>query len=709
MVINVGTELPKAKKFCVGCYACESACNHSAIIMSLDAEGFCRAHVDDSMCNGCESCVMVCPQLNFESESSDSPPAYALKAPQPELSLSSSGGAFSLLADFILEKGGLVCGVVFDGDFNAVYELTDDRDEIARMRGSKYVFSEMRGIYSGISEKLKEGRDVLFVGLPCQVKAVRNRIGDSDHLYCVDLICGGQPSKGVFQKYVAEISSEKPVSGLSFRKKGYPYGMLAIDYADGTSRLSFGDKYFAGYNKHLMKNQACGDCKFAASPRPGDMTIGDLWNAERYIRDTDISEGISAVLVSTPKGREMFEAISGRAAYLREIPLDFLRRFNRMGPRLSVHESRQRLFDMVDRGYPVAKSVDYCLAGRFDMGITGFWRINDYGGELSYYALFMFFRDRDMEPLLIESRNDITGHPSEPALFSNRYTANSRAKWYSTIREQTEIGARVYNAISGPGPIWDRRIIGQNVVECYSLDFIPSWRNKISIASSFGSANFEGTDEDRARLGKILGRLDKVSVCDVSSRSICESMGVEAKIIMDPVFLCDPRHYSDLMADSKASFPKGYVLIYALHPKDLEGFEAVADALGLGQICVGSAETNFNLKTQFPITNIYSIENWLKCIDNSSFVVTDSYYAAAFAILFRKPFAVVTRAEPEREGRTSSLLMIAGLENRMFGDIRGLLDSGVLNESIDYDAVHERIALGRDESIEWILSSLQLS
>jgi coenzyme F420-reducing hydrogenase beta subunit len=652
---------------------------------------------------------MVCPQLNYESESVDSPLAYALKAPQPVLSESSSGGAFSLLADFILEKGGFVCGVVFDGEFNAVYELTDDREEIAKMRGSKYVYSEMRDIYDRISEKLKAGSDVLFVGLPCQVKAVRNCIGNDEHLYCVDLICGGQPSKGVFQRYVSEISSEKPISGLSFRKKGYPYGMLAIDYADGTSKLSFGDKYYAGYNRHMIKNQACGDCKFSSAPRPGDLTIGDLWGAERYIRDTDISEGVSAVLVNTRKGREMFDAISEKAAYKREVPLDFVKRFNRMGPRLAIHESRKRLFDLVARGYPVSKSVDYCLVGRFDMGITGFWRVNDYGGELSYYALFMFFMDRGMESLMIESRNDIAGLPSEPALFSNHYTANSRAKWYPNIREQSEIGARVDNAIAGPGPIWDRRIIGQDVVECYSLDFIPSWRNKISIASSFGSNVFEGTDEDRARIANAIGRLDKVSVCDLSSRSICESMGVEAKIIMDPVFLCDPRHYRDLIAKSKASFPHGYVLIYALHQKDLEGFEAAVDELGLGQIFVGNAETNFNLKSPYPVTNTYSIENWLKCIDESSFVITDSYYAAAVAILFRKPFAIVTKAEPEREGRISSLLKIAGLEGRIFVDIPELLNSGAIGEEIDYDAVHERIALGRDESIEWVLSSLQLS
>ncbi len=703
MAVNVETKLVDSKRTCVGCFACRTVCKFDAIYMDLDSEGFEKAHVKESACKECGACLRVCPQLTGPSETEFVPKSYAVKADAETLSKSSSGGAFSLLAEWMLSKGGYVCGTVFDDDLNVVYTLTRDRDVIARMRGSKYVYSEMREIYDEVKNALFDS-SVLFVGLPCQVKALRNYLGEDDNLYTVDLLCGGQPSKGVYRRYVSEISAEKPVSNLLFRSKDQNYGTLVIEYADGTRKVSLGDKYYAAFNRHLIKSNACDGCLFSDTPKPGDLTIGDLWGGERYIRDLDVGEGVSVVLVNSEKGEEVFRDVSKTASYVREVPLGFVKRFNRFAPNLPVHPSRRRFYNMLDRGFTVKKAADYSLAGRFDAGITGLWRVDDYGGEASYYALYMFLRDNGMEPLMIEARSDSPGIPDEPSLFKTRYAVHSRARWYKNPVDQGELGARVYNFIAGPGPIWDRRIIGQDVVGCYTLDFISPWRNKVSVASVIGTDSYGGSEEDRRRFSELVKGLDKVSVSDESTKETCEAFGVEAKIVLDPVFLCDPSHYSDLIESSRAMFPNGFVMAYMMH-RGIEGYETILDELGMGALNVGSSMRDFNVKGGLPQTNLYYVESWLKCIKSSSFVLTDSYYAIAFSILFRKPFAAVVR-DSASKGRVSTLLAALDLKDRMFENYSEVVSSGALDRRIDYDEVHRKLDELRKESSDWVLGSL---
>ncbi len=703
MAVNVETELAASERTCVGCFACGSVCKFDAIFMDLDSEGFEKAHVRESACKSCGACLKVCPQITGPSEGDASPSSYALKADAETLAVSSSGGAFTLLADWVLAKGGYVCGTVYDDDMNVVYALTKDREVVSRMRGSKYVFSEMRGIYVDVKDALADSY-VLFVGLPCQVKALRNYIGDDDRLFTVDLLCGGQPSKGVYRRYLSEISAEKQVSDLRFRSKDQSYGTLVIGYADGTRKVSLGDKDYAAFNKHLIKSSACNGCLFSDTPKPGDLTIGDLWGAERYIRDLDVEEGVSLVLVNTEKGKEVFDEIKGGAAYLREVPLGFAKRFNRFGPALPVHAGRRRFYSMLDRGFPIKKALDYALAGRFDVGIAGLWRVDDYGGEASYYALYMFFKDKGMEPLMIESRSDLQGLPEEPHLLKTRYSVNSRARWYRTLVDQGELAARVFNFVAGPGPIWDRRIIGQDVVGCYSLDFVSPWRNKISVASVIGTDAFGGSEGDRARFVDLVKRLDRVSVSDESTRAALEALGIDAKLVLDPVFLCDLARYDELIGRSKAMFPGSFVMTYMMH-RGIEGYERILDELGMGSLNVGSSLRDYNAREHLPQTDVYYVESWLKCIRSSSFVLTDSYYAVAFAILFRKPFVAVVK-DSAANGRIHTLLAALGLEDRMLESYPDVLDSGILDRDIDYDAVHGRLSELRKDTESWMMGSL---
>ena len=132
--------------------------------MVLDGDGLCVSSVDNLRCVDCSRCSRVCPILNPVFSNDPEPECYAFRACEEEVLRSSSGGAFFPLAEWMISRGGYVCGVVFDGELNAVYRMTQDIGVVRAMQKSKYVFSEMGDIYGEIEEALGSGKEVLFAG-----------------------------------------------------------------------------------------------------------------------------------------------------------------------------------------------------------------------------------------------------------------------------------------------------------------------------------------------------------------------------------------------------------------------------------------------------------------------------------------------------------------------------------------------------------------
>ncbi len=316
------------------------------------------------------------------------------------------------------------------------------------------------------------------------------------------------------------------------------------------------------------------------------------------------------------------------------------------------------------------------------------------------------FKDMGKEVVMIEDRSDYPGHPSDPVLLEGAYVPGSTMRWCKTVEDQANASMMVYNLVSGPGPIWDRRIIGQSTAECYSLDFAPSWRNKVAVASSFGSKVYFGSNTEYGRLKGILKKIGKISVCDQNSKKMLEKDGMKAKIVLDPIFLCDQRIFEDLVEGSKANFPNWYVLSYALHPENLVGDEKLYEAVGMGAVKVCTSLFDPGKSAGGPVTQVHTVANWIKSIMESSFVLTDSYHAAALAILFRKPFVVITRNASGGGGRIDTMLSMLGLGDRLFDSIDQAVESPVLNQSIDYDKVEATLEEKRRETVEWIMGGM---
>ncbi len=707
---DVVSELRRFGRSCSGCFACRNVCPKGAIEMTVDEKGLCRSVVDSLACVDCGLCMAVCPQMDTDRSNDPEPRCYAYRSDEATVEGSASGGAFPPLAKWMLSRGGYVCGVVYDDSMDAKYVLTRDKKVVERMRRSKYAFSEMGDIYKKIDKTLKSGKEVLFVGCPCQVSAVKKYVKDSDKLYTVDLVCAGLPAEGVYRKYVDELSAEKKVKDLVFRDSHLPYGTLVVEYEDGSRKTNYRDLYFQGFLRHMFKSDACADCKYASTPRVGDLTIGDLWQYDKILFDVDASTGISCVLVNNERGKELFDALSEKASYLREVPLSFVKRFNRFNETRPKNPSSERFHYLLGRGHPVSKALDYAINAKYDVAITGFWRAPNYGGDLTYYALYNIILDMGLEPIFVEACNPkAVGTPPSPTRMNFKYPAFNIAPWYSSKDKQREINLRVKNVMVGSDQVWNPKLLSPEGWKTYALDFASPWRNTVAYASSFGTSTYKDDTPEKKEHIRLLKRIKHVSVRETSGVDICAGFGIEAKHVLDPVMLCDMRHYQELIDSATMKFPAKFMMAFVRHVNVHMDPLAMSKALDLQAVSVGGPDLDYNKAVGYPIFNVNNVENWLKAISLSSFVLTDSFHATVLAILFKKPFISVygRMDEATGTGRMSSLLHVLGLDDRIYKTTADAIESGAPMRPIDYDAVWEKLSALREECLEWLKGSLE--
>ena len=153
---------------CTGCGACFNKCPVQAIQMSENSEGFLFPQIDESACIHCGQCLAVCPAHKIEYQNFNEPECYAACANDDIRMDSSSGGIFTLAAQYILEQDGYVCGAAYTDNYEKVeHILVSDKNGLPRLRGSKYAQSDIGQNYREIQTLLQEGKQGLFIGCPC--------------------------------------------------------------------------------------------------------------------------------------------------------------------------------------------------------------------------------------------------------------------------------------------------------------------------------------------------------------------------------------------------------------------------------------------------------------------------------------------------------------------------------------------------------------
>lgn len=304
---------------CCGCTACASICAHDAIAMVPDALGFLYPKVDKGKCVECGLCEKVCAFNNHYDTSLNlnKPSAYAARhKDMNEVETSRSGAAFIAISDYILEQGGVVYGAGYTDHFRVIHKRATTKKERDEFKGSKYVQSDMTGVFRQVKKDLLDGLIVLFSGTPCQTSGLNSYVGKRlrEKLFLVDIVCHGVPGPYMWRDYIAYLEKKQgaPIVWVNFRDKqkyGWADHQETFKFKNGGGKMSFTDLFY----KHVMFRKSCGKCHFTNTVRPSDITIADFWGWEKTDPNFNADDkGCSLVLVNTEKGRQLFNAVKDR-------------------------------------------------------------------------------------------------------------------------------------------------------------------------------------------------------------------------------------------------------------------------------------------------------------------------------------------------------------------------------------------------------------
>ncbi len=311
--------------YCTGCEMCVNLCPKQAITMKANDNGFFYPEIDSSKCIDCGICHKSCPAVynhsNERNTASSSKEIYALRSSELNIRKnSSSGGAFVHLSDLILDAGGVVYGCKFNEKFEAVCGRAENKEQRDEFRGAKYIQSRMHDSYKHIEADLRNGRKVMFSGVPCQVDAVKTfltiRKVDTTNLYTVELICHGCPSPVLWKEHLADLSKKykSKVKSVTFRAKdsiGNAQALL-ISFDNGKTYFarSGHDDYYRLFLQNTTLRPSCFSCRYAKEERVADITLGDWWGGNRMRHEFTVDHmGCSQVHVNTDKGKQLFDAL----------------------------------------------------------------------------------------------------------------------------------------------------------------------------------------------------------------------------------------------------------------------------------------------------------------------------------------------------------------------------------------------------------------
>lgn len=319
---------------CCGCSACQQACPKSAIEMIHDQDGFLYPRVNRDCCSNCGLCDKSCPILNSEkAKNSEFQNAYAaINQDKTILKKSSSGGVFSAIAQYVLSQNGIVCGAAFNEDNSVSHLIIDKIEDLEKLRGSKYLFSENAGTYSIVRDFLKNGRIVYFTGTGCQVAGLKTFLKkDYDNLITSDILCHGTPSFKMFKAFVNryENSEHKHILKYFFRDKticGWSCTSSALSYDKNPEHAKYipfhpiFNAYFNAFISGSVNRESCYQCEFTTERRCGDITLADYWGVEKYHSKMDSLDGVSFILVNNEKGRFIFDKIKDNLQFEKTNP-----------------------------------------------------------------------------------------------------------------------------------------------------------------------------------------------------------------------------------------------------------------------------------------------------------------------------------------------------------------------------------------------------
>ena len=362
------------KKECCGCGACYGVCPVDAITMEFDDEGAIYPKIDFNKCIQCGKCSRTCPGLHPYSDNFKEPKCFAGFGNDEIRKKSSSGGIFTIIAEQIIDEGGVVCGAAFDDDFNISHIVVDTKEGLEKLRSSKYIQSITKDTFKEVKKALDEGRSALYAGCGCQIAGFKRFLGKKyDKLITIDLLCHGGPTPGSFKKYMDDVHKDKKVKYVGFRDKDiYKWEInstgMTVKYEDGSEyrKIKAEDKFYRAFTRAFTVRPHCQTCNYATLPRQGDITLGDFWGVFKYNPDFNDDKGTSLIIANNDKGMEVLSGIKSKLKLFETVPLDFvLRRGQPLDKPFHAEPLRDRFMSMAKYA-SFTKCLECCEQDTFD-------------------------------------------------------------------------------------------------------------------------------------------------------------------------------------------------------------------------------------------------------------------------------------------------------------------------------------------------------
>lgn len=303
---------------CTGCGACVQRCPKRCISWTQREFGFRYPQIDKDACVNCGQCEKVCP-IDKALEVSAEQKAYAAVHKDDEvLAKSTSGGAFTAIADAVFAQGGIVYGAAMLDGMQVKHIRTSGKDDFEGLRSSKYLQSDTGTTYQMVEQDLKQGKTVLYSGTPCQIDGLKNFLGkDYENLYTVDIVCHGVGSQAYFDKYM-DYARERygKIKALRFRSKEYAGwscgGVVVVDSSDCLKKIPYRDfdnYYYSYFLSGDIYRKSCYSCKYANTNRVGDFALGDYWGVEALNLPLQTENGCSLLLVNNRHAMQLLDEI----------------------------------------------------------------------------------------------------------------------------------------------------------------------------------------------------------------------------------------------------------------------------------------------------------------------------------------------------------------------------------------------------------------
>ena len=330
--------------------------------MTPDEEGFLYPKVDKTACVDCHLCEKVCPILNVEPEKEFPQTGYIVQhKDQQILKESTSGGAFTAIASWVINQGGVVFGAAFDKNFVIHHTWVNKLEDLKRFRNSKYAQSEIRDSFRQTKAFLDEGKMVLFSGTPCQLEGLLRFLRKKyENLLTVDVVCRACPSPLVFKKYL-EMQRQRlggNMKNVLFRDKHYGYGYSSMtietengaDYHEGIDT----DSYLRAFFSEISIRPSCVECKFRKRYRETDFTIWDCFDIAEYCRKLNNDKGATKVLAHTEKAKALMPKMKDIMTIVTANPKRMLKMggVNEINITLTAHPLRKKFFEDINNMPP---------------------------------------------------------------------------------------------------------------------------------------------------------------------------------------------------------------------------------------------------------------------------------------------------------------------------------------------------------------------